>query len=108
MPSPHESSTLDLIRQHLLIDDASFLQTYPLIPQNSPTDSSSSSLSVTESVISFESVESNRNSLKERKPCINISIPFPPPVAVAPVKVEEVPPLSPYPNMKIAAGCIVS
>ncbi|KAI3705895.1 hypothetical protein L1987_76144 [Smallanthus sonchifolius] len=89
MSSSHESSTLDLIRQHLLIDDASFIQTYPLIPQNSPTNSSSSSVSVTESVtnsvISVESVESNRNSLKERKPCINISIPFPPPV-----KVEEV------------------
>ncbi|KAI7734767.1 hypothetical protein M8C21_000687 [Ambrosia artemisiifolia] len=69
MSSNHESSTLDLIRQHLLIDDASFLETYPPIPQ------------------------SNRNGLKERKPSINISIPFPPPVAISVsplVKVEEV------------------
>ncbi|KAI3808006.1 hypothetical protein L1987_23946 [Smallanthus sonchifolius] len=71
MASPHESSTLDLIRHHLLIDDSSFLQTYPQI---SSTNSSSSS-------ISKESVCSSFN---DRKPFLNISIPFPPPV-----KVEE-------------------
>ncbi|GKB99827.1 ethylene-responsive transcription factor 5-like protein, partial [Tanacetum coccineum] len=31
MASPDESSALDLIRQHLLIDDSSFLQTYSLL-----------------------------------------------------------------------------
>nr|XP_043616438.1 ethylene-responsive transcription factor 5-like [Erigeron canadensis] len=50
MASIDEYSTLDLIRQHLLIDDQLFLQTYPLLPENdlqndrknSPTYSSSS------------------------------------------------------------------
>ncbi|KAJ0538703.1 putative transcription factor AP2-EREBP family [Helianthus annuus] len=31
MASPDESSTLDLIRQHLLVDDSTFLQTYTLL-----------------------------------------------------------------------------
>ncbi|KAI3750998.1 hypothetical protein L2E82_21979 [Cichorium intybus] len=112
MASPHESSTLDLIRQHLLIDDLSFLQKYSLSTDNhcnsdhksqilSPTDSSSSQFSfpgrhpVNEAIsksVSSESVVSNgnNNSFKERKPALkNLSIPFPPPV-VAPVKVEEI------------------
>ncbi|KAI7752387.1 hypothetical protein M8C21_018073 [Ambrosia artemisiifolia] len=34
MASPDESSTIDLIRQHLLIDDVSFLETYSLLSHN--------------------------------------------------------------------------
>ncbi|XP_076927346.1 ethylene-responsive transcription factor 5-like [Bidens hawaiensis] len=34
MASPDESSTLDLIRQHLLIDDPSFLETYSFLSHN--------------------------------------------------------------------------
>ncbi|MFS7929900.1 hypothetical protein Hanom_Chr04g00337851 [Helianthus anomalus] len=60
MSSHQESSTLDLIRQHLLIDDASFFQIYP---QTSPLINGN--------------VETNYpNTLKERKPAINISIPL--------------------------------
>ncbi|KAK1421378.1 hypothetical protein QVD17_23670 [Tagetes erecta] len=49
MASLDESSAIDLIRQHLLLDDPSFLQTYSDIffPQISPTISSSSSPSTT-------------------------------------------------------------
>ncbi|XP_076898625.1 ethylene-responsive transcription factor 5-like [Bidens hawaiensis] len=68
MASVNESSTLDLIRQHLLIDDQSFLQTYPL-------SNSSSSLVSLNRTLSGESVQSNRTSLTDRKPSINISIP---------------------------------
>ncbi|KAJ0796433.1 putative transcription factor AP2-EREBP family [Helianthus annuus] len=60
MSSDQESSTLDLIRQHLLIDDASFFQTYP---QTSPS-------------INGKLETNYRNTLKERKPDINISIPL--------------------------------
>ncbi|XP_076915029.1 ethylene-responsive transcription factor 5-like [Bidens hawaiensis] len=73
MASVNESSTLDLIRQHLLIDDHSFLQTYPLNPNNTPSSSG-------------ESVQSNRTSLIDRKPSINISIPAK--LTPATVKVE--------------------
>uniref|UniRef100_A0A251UYQ1 Putative DNA-binding domain-containing protein n=1 Tax=Helianthus annuus TaxID=4232 RepID=A0A251UYQ1_HELAN len=59
MSSHQEFSALDLIRQHLLIDDASFFQTYP---QTSPSTNGN--------------VEPNGNTLKERKPAINISIPL--------------------------------
>ncbi|KAL8233101.1 hypothetical protein R6Q57_002879 [Mikania cordata] len=79
MASDHESSTLDLIRHHLLIDDSSFFQTYPLIPNCFPQIPHTKSSSVSTSV-SCETVESNCNSFRERKPCKNISIPFPPPV----------------------------
>nr|XP_043613183.1 ethylene-responsive transcription factor ERF095-like [Erigeron canadensis] len=44
-PADDESSALDLIRQHLLIDDSSFLQTYPVHePQPNKTDKTTSSL----------------------------------------------------------------
>nr|QXI73411.1 ERF5 [Stevia rebaudiana] len=47
MASPDESSALDLIRQHLLIDDSTFLQTYTVLSDQSPVkfppDSSSPS-----------------------------------------------------------------
>ncbi|KAK9075230.1 hypothetical protein SSX86_003551 [Deinandra increscens subsp. villosa] len=75
MASNNESSTLDLIRQHLLIDDSSFFQTYNL-PQISPSNSNSNS-------------NSSISTFNDRKPAINISIPFPPPLAAAPVKLEE-------------------
>lgn len=114
MASPDESSALDLIRQHLLIDDLSFLQTYSAISDDdsnnthksdflfhqisSPSSSSSSpvfeavSNSVSEeqfefnvmpeSMLSFNSWKQSGNgsSFNERKPSLNISIPFPPPV----------------------------
>ncbi|XP_023753238.1 ethylene-responsive transcription factor 5 [Lactuca sativa] len=101
MASPHESSTLDLIRQHLLIDDLSFLQKYSLSHKShivSPTHSSSSQSSSLDSLLVNKSVSSesgvsngNNNSLKERKPSLKkLSIPFPPPPVVAPVKVDDV------------------
>ncbi|XP_024967729.1 ethylene-responsive transcription factor 5-like [Cynara cardunculus var. scolymus] len=115
MASPDESSALDLIRQHLLIDDLSFLQTYSALSDNdsnnthksdfffhqvsstnSPSSSSSSPVFepvsdeqfefnvMPESMLSFNSWKQTGNgsgsSFNERKPSLNISIPFPPPV----------------------------
>ncbi|KAI3748959.1 hypothetical protein L6452_12429 [Arctium lappa] len=120
MASPDESSALDLIRQHLLIDDLSFLQTYSAISDNdsnnthnsdflfhqissnnSPSSSSSSPVFETisnsvsdeqfefnvipESMLSFNSWKQSSNGNggcfnERKKPCLNISIPFPPPV----------------------------
>nr|GEV97677.1 hypothetical protein [Tanacetum cinerariifolium] len=75
MASPDESSAIDLIRQHLLIDDQSFFQTYSegdfLFPELSPSYSSSSSNSCRNPSTSI---------FNERKPSLNISIPFPSPV----------------------------
>lgn len=74
MASPDESSAIDLIRQHLLIDDQSFFETYSLeesdflFPELSPSYSSSSS---------------NTSVFNERKPSLNISIPAPPRVVKA-------------------------
>ncbi|KAK1431611.1 hypothetical protein QVD17_08089 [Tagetes erecta] len=80
MSSSHETSTLDLIRQHLLIDDSSFFQTYPLIiPTHDSSSSSSSSSHSSEFTTSF----------KERKPSINISIPFPPPATTTLVNTKH-------------------
>ncbi|KAJ9539779.1 hypothetical protein OSB04_026285 [Centaurea solstitialis] len=100
MASPNESSALDLIRQHLLIDDQSFLQTYStnfhqieqISLSNSPSSSNSNSNSspvFDENQFEFNAVsESNSNQSiisfdswkRSRKPSLNISIPFPPPV----------------------------
>ncbi|MFS7960925.1 putative transcription factor AP2-EREBP family [Helianthus anomalus] len=67
MASPDESSTLDLIRQHLLVDDSTFLQTYTLLsdhPQPStllfPPISSSLVSSCTNSLIEQPQSVSNQ------------------------------------------------
>ncbi|KAL7614867.1 hypothetical protein Lser_V15G09173 [Lactuca serriola] len=132
MASPDQSSALDLIRHHLLIDDLSFLQTYSgltdndshsvqtsdfLFPQISSSNSSSCSSSSPvfepfSNSVSDEQFEFNvmrepavcknpwkqtggggsvsGNSFKERKPSLNISIPFPPPVIKKTVVAEKV------------------
>lgn len=108
MASPDESSALDLIRQHLLIDDLSFLQTYSTFSDNdsnnthqsdiffhtnnSPSSSSSSPVFdeqfefnvLPESMLSFNPWKQSGSSFNERKPNLNISIPFPPPVIEKP------------------------
>ncbi|KAL4575992.1 hypothetical protein LXL04_012080 [Taraxacum kok-saghyz] len=111
MASPDQSSALDLIRQHLLIDDLSFFQTYSALSDNDSNSKQTSdflfpqvssgnspSCSPTSPVfepfrnsVSDESFELNVkqepvvsknpwSSFNERKPLLNISIPFPPPV----------------------------
>ncbi|KAI3519603.1 hypothetical protein L1887_08817 [Cichorium endivia] len=128
MASPDQSSALDLIRQHLLIDDPSFLQAYsvhsdndsnniqtsdflfPQISSNSSSCSSSSpvfeafSNSVPDEQFEFnvklepavcknswkQSRGSSGNSFNERKPLLNISIPFPPAVIKKPAVAEKV------------------
>lgn len=127
MASPDQSSAFDLICQHLLIDDLSFLQTYSgpsendsnsthdsdfLFPQISSSNSSSSSSSSPvfrpfSNCVSDEQFEFNvmhepvvcknpwkqsgsGHSFNERKPSLNISIPFPPPAVAETVDgVEE-------------------
>nr|GEX72516.1 ethylene-responsive transcription factor 5-like [Tanacetum cinerariifolium] len=88
MSHTNESSTLDLIRQQLLVDDQSFLQTYSLPFENNSCfghdleTSNSTSNSNANNTLSNETVVSNctstTNSFKERKRSLNISIPFPP------------------------------
>ncbi|KAI7749333.1 hypothetical protein M8C21_023668 [Ambrosia artemisiifolia] len=83
MASSHESSaTIDFIRQHLLIDDLSFLQTCSVFSDtNSPTTSSSSSSAVYDEQFQFnpipEPVICSNTTFHERKPSLNISIPSP-------------------------------
>ncbi|XP_071732180.1 ethylene-responsive transcription factor ERF105-like [Rutidosis leptorrhynchoides] len=94
MDSSHQSSSIvDIIHHHLLVDDQSFLQTYPFIPNNdfvhfnevSYTSSSSSSIS-DHSVITTQSAGNNStvtstgtsNSINERKLLLNILVPPPP------------------------------
>ncbi|GJZ15742.1 ethylene-responsive transcription factor 5-like protein [Tanacetum coccineum] len=108
MSFTNESSTLDLIRQHLLIDDQSFIQTYSLPFENNScfghnletSNTNSTSNNNTNNTLSNESVISNststtssNSSFKERKRSLNISnisIPFPPPTMVKEtVKQEE-------------------
>nr|AEQ93555.1 AP2/ERF transcription factor [Artemisia annua] len=115
MSFTNESSTLDLIRQHLLIDDQSFLQTYSfsfennsiktefanksclehdLETSNSTSNSNTNNTLSNESVVSnCTSTTSNNSSFKERKRSLNISnisIPFPPPTVVKEtVKLKE-------------------
>ncbi|KAI3704951.1 hypothetical protein L1987_75181 [Smallanthus sonchifolius] len=104
MASPDESSAIDLIRQHLLLDDPSFLQAYSVLdesnfvfPQISSSNSSYSSSDeqfefnkMFEPVVSSCSWEQS-GSFNDRKPSLNVSIPFPPPVVEKPVEtaVEE-------------------
>lgn len=128
MASPDQSSALDLIRHHLLIDDLSFFQTYSvlsdndsnsiqtsdfLFPQTSSCNSSSCSPtspvfepfknSVSDGKFEFNVMEpvvcknpwkrsggGSGNSFNERKPSLNISIPFPPPVIKKPAEAEKV------------------
>ncbi|KAI3817896.1 hypothetical protein L1987_11696 [Smallanthus sonchifolius] len=67
MASPDESSALDLIRQHLLIDDSTFLQTYTVLSDHAsksavdfpPISSSSSFSSFTSSVIEHSQTASD-------------------------------------------------
>nr|XP_043632045.1 ethylene-responsive transcription factor 5-like [Erigeron canadensis] len=92
--SPNESS-LDLIRQHLLIDDLSFLQTYSDIsisPNNNYNSSpcSSSSYVSSDEIFEFNVMPHKQTSFNERKPSLNISIPFPPQVVETPVVAETV------------------
>ncbi|KAI3808910.1 hypothetical protein L1987_24873 [Smallanthus sonchifolius] len=94
MASPDESSAIDLIRQHLLLDDPSFLQAYSVLDESdfvfnqiSSSNSSYSSSSdeqfefnkMFEPVVSSCSWEQS-GSFNERKPSLNVSIPFPTPV----------------------------
>ncbi|KVI04285.1 ethylene-responsive transcription factor 5-like [Cynara cardunculus var. scolymus] len=112
MASLDEFSALDLIRQHLLIDDLSFLQTYSVLAdhEHEPTvgfpltSSSSSSSSFKSSVIAqiqtndpvsdhpFEfgvdplpmlrTEKTSNNGFNERKTSVNMSFPFHPPTIV--------------------------
>ncbi|KAK9063280.1 hypothetical protein SSX86_017150 [Deinandra increscens subsp. villosa] len=58
MASPDESSALDLIRQHLLIDDSTFLQTYTILSDH-PDDSAAVVFPPVSSPSSFSSCTSS-------------------------------------------------
>ncbi|XP_071734343.1 ethylene-responsive transcription factor 5-like [Rutidosis leptorrhynchoides] len=81
MASPDESSALDLIRQHLLIDDQSFLQTYSEFthfPQTSSPCSSSSASLISDDQFEFYNTRNNiHTTFNERKPSLSLSIPSP-------------------------------
>ncbi|MFS8013339.1 putative transcription factor AP2-EREBP family [Helianthus anomalus] len=81
MASPDESSAIDFIRQHLLIDSDLLF--------NSPTSSSSVFDQQFEFNIKPEPILHSNTTFHDRKPSLNISIPFPPPVTAETERVEE-------------------
>ncbi|KAL8240928.1 hypothetical protein R6Q59_014285 [Mikania micrantha] len=101
MASIPESSTLDLIRQHLLIDETFSDFGFPQISSSSPSSSSPSSSSsspvfeqfefneISEPMVFSHSPKQRGGSFNERKPSLNISIPSPSPAIEKPVSPES-------------------